>query len=254
MRVFMHNVYILIDRYKDVFSTSFYSRSIIIYFLGCCAPFYFHDFDKQSSLSKSDIITLNVIPGSSFVPGKCGKAVDLTKGDISVETRGHSSLERLSVSLKLKLNSIKGLQPIVSAVNYNTQLRLESQEGRIVWMFYNIGNNQGFIIQTDNILRVNQWVHINVDYDSKSGVARIFVDAVLQKKALSDVVLSSNWILGFRIGNYFSGGVNYKLNGLMDDLQLFSCTMTQELIDSMLHECGRFACHQPRRHLEGKVN
>lgn len=196
---------------------------------------------------------MNVLPATSFVNGKCGKSIDLTKSDISVETRGHISLELLSISLKLKLNTIKGLQPIVSAVNYNTQLRLEAQEGRIVWMFYNIGNNQGFIIQSSKILRVNQWLHILVDYDSKSGVGRIFLDGKVQEKALSDVILSRNWMLGLRIGNYFSGGVNYKLNGLMDDLQFFSCTMTQELIDSMLHECGKFSCNPSKRPLEGKL-
>lgn len=199
------------------------------------------------------MINLNVIPNNKFVRGKCGKAIDLTSSDITVETRRHTSLGLLSMSLNIKLKGVKGLQPIVSAVNYNTQMRLEVQEGRLVWMFFNIGNKQGFIIQTSAVLQVGRWIHILVDYDSTSGVGRIFVDAVLQKKALSDVVLTSNWIFGLRIGNYFSGGFNYKLNGYLDDFQLFSCTLAQDLIDMIYSRCGKFSCQRDvlNKNLEG---
>ena len=93
----------------------------------------------------------------------------MNKADIAIETRGELLITALTLSLHVRLARTNGLQPVVSAVNYKTQLRLEIQERRIVWMFYNLGSNQGFIIQTEEIVRTDQWIHILADYDSISG-------------------------------------------------------------------------------------
>ena len=166
----------------------------------------------------------------------------MTKGDVVVQTRGQHPLNAVTIALYLKLNSLSGLQPVVSAVNYNTQLRLEVQEGKLVWMFYNKGNSQGFIVSTENVLKPDQWAHVLVDYNTRSGVGRIFVDGNLREQTLSHVELSSNWMLGLRIGKYFSGGSDYKMDGYLDNFQIFGCIMTLRHIGMLSKNCGEFSC------------
>ena len=139
----------------------------------------------------------------------------------------------------------------MSAVNFNTQLRLEVQEGQIVWMFYNLENSAGFIISTSRIMEPRKWYHVLVDYSAKSGVARIFVDAVLQKKTLSRVRLNQEWLLGLRVGKYFSGGLEYKMDGFLDELQLHECILPQKYIDNVATTCGKFSCGENQQ-LQGK--
>ena len=166
----------------------------------------------------------------------------MNKADITIETRGELLVSALSISLHVLLKNVNGLQPIVSAVNYKTQLRLEIQERRIVWMFYNLGSNQGFIIQTEDIVRTDRWIHILVDYDSMSGVGRIFVDGRLSNKELSRVQFSPKWMLGLRFGKYFSGGLDYKMTGLLDEVQFFDCVMSDEKIAQLASHCKVSSC------------
>jgi len=184
--------------------------------------------------------------------GKCGRAVDMNKADITIETRGNHPIRKLTLSLHVKLNHTNGLQPIVSAVNYNTQLRLEVQEGRLVWMFYNLGSSQGFIIQTQEQIHENRWTHILTDYDSVSGIGRIFIDGrVSNRESGSHVAFSQNWMLGLRFGKYFAGGLNYKMAGLMDELYFFDCVMTDELIEMMATHCDEFVCGKVHKNVAG---
>ena len=118
---------------------------------------------------------MQIIQNTAFQFGRCGNSFDMSKGDITVETRGQQSLAALTISLYVKLKKVMGLHPIVSAVNFHSQLRLEVQEGRLVWLFYNIGNRQGFIISSSNVIKKDIWVHVLVDYSTLSGLFYIFV-------------------------------------------------------------------------------
>lgn len=211
-------------------------------FQGCCKPLYFHSFNDQTTSKKDNVLSLKIIPNNAFSSGKCHKSLDMGKGDVTVQTRGQHSLDALTFSLYFKLKHIKGLHPIISSVNYNTQLRLEVQDGKLVWMFYNIRNSKGFIVSTQRILKANTWVHILVDYEANGGVGRIFTDGVFQTKVLSHVALSSNWMLGLRIGKYYSGGLDYKMDGYLDDLHVFDCVMTLQHIHVLSKSCGEVMC------------
>ena len=177
----------------------------------------------------------------------------MNKADITVETRGERLVSAVTISLHVLLTSTIGLQPIVSAVNYKTQLRLEIQETRVVWMFYNLGSNQGFIIQTTDIVRTDRWIHIVADYDSESGVGRIFIDGRLSAKELSRVQFSPKWMLGLRFGIYHSGGVTYKMTGLLDELQFHDCVLTDEKITRLAKNCNATTCGEDQNDQEQEV-
>ena len=223
-----------------------------MYFSGCCEPLYYNSFNEQLPWSNSEILHMKVIPQSSFGHGKCGNGLDLTKSDISVRSRGQYHLKSITISLHLKLNSVRGLHPVISAVNYNSQMRLEIQEGNLVWMFYNLGNSQGFIASAGATLKPLQWIYIVVDYNEESGLGRIFINNKLHKKTLSHVILSSDWMLGLRVGKYFSGGIDYTLDGYIDELHIFPCIMTRKEIERVSDICSDFKCNQSGS-LNGKI-
>ncbi|XP_066911984.1 basement membrane-specific heparan sulfate proteoglycan core protein-like [Clytia hemisphaerica] len=228
----------------------------------CCSPIYVHHLNgkkaspRQQPSSEKELFNLRVIPDNAFVEGRCDQAVDMNNADITIETHGDRPIKTLTLSLFILLNQTKGLQPIMSAVNYNTQLRLEVHDGRVVWMFYSLGSSQGFIIQTKELVQVKQWTHILVDYDSQSGVGRIFVDGQLSNKEMSRVKFSENWMLGLRFGKYFSGGMDYKMSGFLDELTFFDCLMSDDAIWRLSTKCGEFSCHgENDQQIEGpKIN
>ncbi|XP_065678288.1 basement membrane-specific heparan sulfate proteoglycan core protein isoform X1 [Hydra vulgaris] len=205
----------------------------------CCKPIYFHSFSNETEHFGSEIIHLQIVHSHAFQPGICGTSFDMSKGDITIETRGQHMLTALTISLYIKLKNLMDLHPVISAVNFYSQLRLEVQEGRLVWMFYNIGNSQGFIISSSDVIKKDTWMHILVDYSTHSGLGRIFIDGNLQKKKLSNAVLSTHWMLGLRIGKYFSGGVDYKMDGYIDEFQIFGCTLTLREISILSKSCGK---------------
>ena len=64
---------------------------------------------------------------------------------------------------------------------------------------------------------------------------------------LSHAVLSTHWILGLRIGKYFSGGFDYKMDGYLDEFQIFGCTMTLKQISILSESCGKVNECLPKR-------
>ena len=74
------------------------------------------------------------------------------------------------------------------------------------------------------------------------GVGRIFVNGRLSNKELSRVQFSPKWMLGLRFGKYFSGGLDYKMTGLLDELQFFDCVMSDEKIGQLANHCQVASC------------
>ena len=73
-----------------------------------------------------------------FQPGACQSSLSMNQSEIVVSSRANIPLRMLTVSAFVRLNAIGGLNPIVTSVNYETQMRLEVQEGKVSWMFYNL--------------------------------------------------------------------------------------------------------------------
>ena len=49
-------------------------------------------------------------------------------------------------------------------------------------------------------------------------------------------------MLGLRFGKYFSGGLDYKMTGLLDELQFFDCVMSDERISQLANHCQVASC------------
>ena len=79
----------------------------------------------------------------------------------------------ITIALYIKLNAVAGFHPILSAVNFKTQIRLEIQKEKLVWMFYSNANGRGFIISSKQLIKKDKWIHVLVDYNSKSGLYTI---------------------------------------------------------------------------------
>ena len=115
-------------------------------------------------------------------------------------------------------------------------------------MYFHINYTpQGFLLTTKSLLKSNTWFHLLADYDVTTGMCRLFVDGELVEFGSSDVTLGSYWMKGMKVGRYFSGDLDYRLDGYLDEFRVFGCLLSLRSVREIAKACGVYGCMQKRK-------
>ncbi|XP_057312398.1 uncharacterized protein LOC130653922 [Hydractinia symbiolongicarpus] len=179
----------------------------------------------------------------SKLDGSCGVCVQLLGGEVILDGKNFKGVpyQGITISMMLNLVNIIGSHELFQTVGDHSdhkegQYHLEVIDGKVRWFHRNEKGETVFAAETSKVvIEANTWYELAVSYNSTSGSANIYIDALLVKDEVSDpMVLSTDWGLFAGIGN-FKG--DRELKGYIDEFYVFNRTLMQTEIRDINRHC-----------------
>ncbi|XP_068704874.1 uncharacterized protein [Montipora foliosa] len=166
-------------------------------------------------------------------PGKRGAAIKLNGGDVLLDGEHfrEKPQEAITIALWVNLWRTDGEQSIFDtigghSINRNRQYHFEVLNGHLRWLHRNEYAEEIFHVKTLKTLQPNVWYHVTGTYDSRTHLARVFVNGDLEGKEHGSGLLSLDW--GAR------AGFGSNLFGYLDEIYIYRRSLLEGEIDRYL--------------------
>ena len=190
------------------------------------------------------------VPGTEITrPGKRGADIKLNGGDVLLDGQHfrEKPREAVTIALWVKLWRTGGVHSLFDTIGGHSihskgQYHFEVYNGRVRWFHRNEYAKEVFNVRTSPILQPNVWYHVVGSYDSRSHMARVFVNGDLVGEAHGSGLLSFDWEAKAGFGSHSGRRI---LLGYLDEIYMYRRALLEEEIDRYLESTGGNAHLQP---------
>jgi hypothetical protein len=182
--------------------------------------------------------------GVTYGPGRYGQAFWFQNGDADITIANDSVLNVGSGSGMTMTAWIKTLGPEWNGVPGAGPI-LEYQGGAHLWshvqyvdptgaLFANLIDSSTYnwnIVQINNLLPANEWVHVAVTYDKVTGQEILYGNGVEIKRETRGAFTPRTWQtlhIGSRVSSDVLGDGKFAFNGLIDDASIYDRALTAD--------------------------
>ncbi|XP_015756852.1 PREDICTED: uncharacterized protein LOC107336293, partial [Acropora digitifera] len=170
-------------------------------------------------------------PGAEVVkPGKLGAAIKLNGGEVLLDGEHfrEKPQEAITIALWVNLWRTAGPNSIFEttgghSIHHKRQYDFAVLNGHVVWLHRNEYNEEIFSVKTLRALLPNTWYHVTGTYDSRTHIARVFVNGDLEGEVHGSGLLSLDW------GT--SAGFGFNLLGYLDEIYIYRRALLEGEID-----------------------
>ncbi|KAK3699591.1 hypothetical protein QZH41_014303, partial [Actinostola sp. cb2023] len=205
-----------------------------------------------------------LILGTSIATGRVGPGANMNGGHILLHGKHFRGKphDAVTIATWLKLSIVEGLHTIFSTIGSKSvhrkgQYNFQIYNGRIRWFHRDQFSRIVFKIQTPRVLTEDRWYHVAGTYDSKEGMARIYLDGNLQGLANGQGRLSQDWGSFAAFGSQDGRRI---LFGFLDEIYMFSRALKDDEIQKYVNniKCysgsSGFGCDSPTGSTKGPFN
>ena len=171
-------------------------------------------------------------------PGKRGAAIKLNGGDVLLDGEHfrEKPREAVTIALWVKLWRTGGVHSIFDTIGGHSihnkgQYHFEVYSGRLRWFHRNEYSKEVFNVRTSPVLQPNLWYHVTGTYDSRTHMARVFVNGDLVGEGRGSGMLSLDWEAKAGFGSHSGRRI---LLGYLDEIYLFRRALLEKEIDNYL--------------------
>ena len=171
-------------------------------------------------------------------PGKRGADIKLNGGEILLDGQHFREKPQEAVTIALWVNLWRtgGVHSMFDTIGGHSihnkgQYHFEVFDGRVRWFHRNEYAQEIFHIRTPPILQPNLWYHIVATYDSRTHLARVFVNGDLVGEGHGSGLLSLDWEAKAGFGSHSGRRI---LLGYMDEIYIFRRALQEKELDRYL--------------------
>ncbi|CAH3043176.1 unnamed protein product [Porites lobata] len=164
---------------------------------------------------------------TSSLNGTCGKAVNMTLGQIRLpgDAFREKPQKAITISVWVKLQTNRGRHEIFNTIGSHSdhkhdQYDFAVQDGKVIWYHHQENDKEVFNVVTLPCIPAHNWTHIAVTYDSQAMLAIVYVNGILVKAKSASGDLSQDWGHFAGIGRHFYEGT--FLSGLIDEFIVYN--------------------------------
>ena len=186
-------------------------------------------------------------------PGKRGAAIKLNGGDVLLDGEHfrEKPQEAVTIALWVKLWRTGGLHSMFDTIGSHSihkkgQYHFEVFNGRVRWFHRNEYAKEVFHIRTSPILQPNVWYHVAGTYDSRTHMARVFVNGDLVAEGHGSGLLSLDWEAKAGFGSHSGRRI---LLGYVDEIYIYRRALLEREIDRYLENPNGNSQLQPDSNL-----
>lgn len=181
--------------------------------------------------------------------GKRGFDVRLNGGDVLLDGEHfrEKPREAVSIALWVKLWRTGGVHSMFDTIGGHSihrkgQYHFEVYNGRLRWFHRNEYAKEVFNVRTSPLLQPNLWYHVVGTYDSRTHMARVFVNGDLVREGHGSGMLSLDWEAKAGFGSHSGRRI---LLGYIDEIYIFRRALLEKEIDRYLENPNRDSLLQP---------
>ena len=170
-------------------------------------------------------------------PGKRGAAIKLNGGDVLLDGEHfrEKPREAVTIALWVKLWRTGGVHSMFDTIGGHSihskgQYHFEVYNGRVRWFHRNEYAKEVFHVRTSPILQPNVWYHLAGTYDSRTHMARVFVNGDLVGEGHGSGLLSLDWEAKAGFGSHNGR----RLLGYLDEIYIYRRALLEREIDRYL--------------------
>ena len=171
-------------------------------------------------------------------PGERGAAIELNGGDVLLDGEHfrEKPREAVTIALWLKLWRTGGVHSIFDTIGGHSihskgQYHFEVYDGRLRWFHRNEYAKEVFNVRTSPVLQPNLWYHVVGTYDSRTHMAKVFINGDLVGEGRGSGMLSLDWEAKAGFGSHSGRRI---LLGYLDEIYVFRRAVLEKEIDRYL--------------------
>ncbi|XP_078381846.1 uncharacterized protein LOC144664603 isoform X2 [Oculina patagonica] len=171
-------------------------------------------------------------------PGRRGAAIKLNGGDVLLDGEHfrEKPREAVTIALWVKLWRTGGVHSMFDTIGGHSihnkgQYHFEVYNGRLRWFHRNEYAKDVFNVRTSPVLQPNLWYHVVGTYDSRTRMARVFVNGDLVGEGRGSGMLSLDWEAKAGFGSHSGRRI---LLGYLDEIYIFRRALQEREIDRYL--------------------
>ena len=155
--------------------------------------------------------------------------------------------EAVSIALWVKLWRTGGVHSMFDTIGGHSihnkgQYHFEVYNGRLRWFHRNEYAKEVFSVRTSPLLQPNLWYHVVGTYDSRTHMARVFLNGDLVGEGHGSGMLSLDWEAKAGFGSHSGRRI---LLGYLDEIYIFRRALLEKEIDRYLESPNRDSLLQP---------
>lgn len=178
-------------------------------------------------------------------PGNRGAAIKLNGGDVLLDGEHfrEKPQEAVTIALWVKLWRTAGMHSMFDTIGGHSihnkgQYHFEVYDGRVRWFHRNEYAKEVFHIRTSPILQPNVWYHVAGTYDSRTHMARVYVNGDLVGEGHGSGLLSLDWGAKAGFGSHSGRRI---LFGYLDEIYIYRRALPEREIDRYLENPDRYS-------------
>lgn len=171
-------------------------------------------------------------------PGRRGAAIKLNGGDVLLDGEHfrEKPREAVTIALWVKLWRTGGVHSMFDTIGGHSihnkgQYHFEVYNGRLRWFHRNEYAKEVFNVRTSPVLQPNLWYHVVGTYDSRTHMAKVFVNGDLVGEGHGSGMLSLDWEAKAGFGSHSGRRI---LLGFLDEIYIFRRALQEREIDRYL--------------------
>lgn len=155
--------------------------------------------------------------------------------------------EAVSIALWVKLWRTGGVHSMFDTIGGHSihskgQYHFEVYNGRLRWFHRNEYAKEVFNVRTSPVLQPSLWYHVVGTYDSRTHMARVFVNGDLVGEGHGSGMLSLDWEAKAGFGSHSGRRI---LLGYLDEIYIFRRALLEKEIDRYLENPNRDSLLEP---------